>query len=88
MSLVEDSLVHRSALEHYLTASGSPELPLSWLMVETLTIGQLTSTYRNLKRRAHRTAVARNIGLTGPVLGSWMQTYVCVRNVCAHHGRL
>ncbi|GAB3755819.1 Abi family protein [Zhihengliuella somnathii] len=84
----EDSLVHRSALEHYLTTYGSPELPPSWLMVETLTIGQLTSAYRNLKRRADRTAVARSIGLTAPVLESWMQTYVRVRNVCAHHGRL
>ncbi|MGI6877901.1 Abi family protein [Microbacterium sp. gxy059] len=84
----EDSLVHRSALEHYLTTYGSPELPPSWLMVETLTVGQLTSAYRNLKRRADRTAVARSIDLTAPVLESWMQTYVRVRNVCAHHGRL
>lgn len=57
-------------------------------MVETLTVGQLTSAYRNLKRRADRTAVARSIGLTAPVLESWLQTYVRVRNVCAHHGRL
>jgi len=84
----EDSLVHRSALEHYLTTYGSPELPPSWLMVETLTVGQLTSAYRNLKRRSDRTTVARSIGLTAPVLESWMQTYVRVRNVCAHHGRL
>lgn len=84
----EDSLVHRSALEHYLTTYGSPELPPSWLMVETLTVGQLTSAYRNLQRRADRTAVARRVGLTAPVLESWMQTYVRVRNVCAHHGRL
>ncbi|HIZ34618.1 MAG TPA: Abi family protein [Candidatus Ruania gallistercoris] len=84
----EDSLVHRSALEHYLTTYGSPELPPSWLMVETITVGQLTSAYRNLTRRADRTAVARSIGLTAPVLESWMQTYVRVRNVCAHHGRL
>lgn len=84
----EDSLVHRSALEHYLTTYGSPALPPSWLMVETLTIGQLTGAYRNLGRRADRTAVARSIGLTAPVLESWMQTYVRVRNICAHHGRL
>lgn len=57
-------------------------------MVETLTIGQLTSVYRNLGLRADRTAVARSIGLTAPVLESWMQTYVRVRNICAHHGRL
>jgi abortive infection bacteriophage resistance protein len=84
----EDSLVHRSALEHYLTTYGSPELPPSWLMVETLTIGQLASAYRNLGKRSDRTAVATSIGLTAPVLESWMQTYVRVRNVCAHHGRL
>ncbi|MGP9490030.1 hypothetical protein CIK76_13095 [Glutamicibacter sp. BW80] len=84
----EDSLVHRSALEHYLTTYGSPELPPSWLMVETLTIGQLANTYRNLRRRTDRTAVARSIGLTAPVLESWLQTYVRVRNICAHHGRL
>lgn len=84
----DDVLVHRSALEHYLTTYQSPELPPSWLMVETLTIGQLTSTYRNLRRRADRTAVAASVGLTAPVLESWLQTYVRVRNVCAHHGRL
>ena len=84
----EDSLVHRSALEHYLTTYGSPELPPSWLMVETMTVGQLASVYRNLRLRADRTAVAASIGLTAPVLESWMQTYVRVRNVCAHHGRL
>jgi len=84
----EDSLVHRSALEHYLTTYGSPELPPSWLMVETLTIGQLTSVYRNLNLRSDRTVIAGSIGLTAPVLESWMQTYVRVRNICAHHGRL
>ncbi|MFE4470751.1 Abi family protein [Leifsonia sp. NPDC056824] len=79
---------HRSALEHYLTTYGTPELPPSWLMVETLTIGQLANLYRNLKRRSDRTAVAASMGLTSPVLESWLQTYVRVRNVCAHHGRL
>ena len=84
----EDSLVHRSALEHYLTTYGSPGFPPSWLIFEILTIGQLTSAYRNLRLRADRTAVARSIGLTVTVLESWMLTYVRVRNICAHHGRL
>ncbi|NGP05156.1 Abi family protein [Rhodococcus sp. 14C212] len=84
----EDSLVHRSALEHYLTTYRSPELPPSWLMVETLTIGHLAAAYRNLNRRADRTAIATSVGLTAPVLESWLQTYVRVRNICAHHGRL
>lgn len=84
----EDRIVHGSALEHYLTTYSTPEMPPSWLMVETLTIGQLTSLYRNLRRRSDRMQIANSIGLTSPVLESWMLTYTRVRNISAHHGRL
>lgn len=84
----EDPLIHRSALEHYLTTYRSPDLPPSWLAMEMLTIGQLASTYRNLRRRPDRTAIAESVALTAPVLESWTQSYVRVRNICAHHGRL
>ncbi|WP_017972473.1 Abi family protein [Actinopolyspora halophila] len=86
--VAEDALVHRSALEHYLTTYNSPDLPPSWLMVETITIGQLDTVIRNLSRKADRTAIAARLGLTAPVLDSWLRTYVRVRNICAHHGRL
>lgn len=82
------SVVYRSALEHYLLTYGEPELPPSWLMVETLTLGQLNNVIDNLRLRADRTAVARRLGLNDPVLTSWLRTYVRVRNICAHHGRL
>lgn len=82
------AVIHRSALEHYLTTYASPELPPSWLMIETLTVGQLANVYRNLRARSDRTAIAVSLGLTSPVLESWLQTYVRVRNICAHHGRL
>lgn len=84
----EGSLDHRSALEHYLLTYGSPDLPPSWLMVETLTLGQLSALYRNLQSRADQSAVARSLGLNEPLLSSWLQTYVRIRNICAHHGRL
>lgn len=83
-----DSIVFRSALEHYLTTYGTPKLPPSWLMVEMLTIGQLDHLIRNLKRRADKTAIARTVGLNEVLLDSWLRTYVRVRNICAHHGRL
>ncbi|WP_233357207.1 Abi family protein [Saccharomonospora iraqiensis] len=84
----EGMLVHRSALEHYLATYGSPELPPSWLMVETLTIGQLDHMIRNLRLKVDRSAIAASVGLNEKVLRSWMRTYVRVRNICAHHGRL
>jgi abortive infection bacteriophage resistance protein len=82
------AVAHRSALEHYLLTYGTPELPPSWLMVESLTIGQLDSAISNLSQRSDRSAVAVCIGLSEPVLLSWMRTYVRIRNICAHHGRL
>ncbi|MDE0775654.1 MAG: Abi family protein [Nocardioides sp.] len=83
-----DELMFRSALEHYLTTYGTPELPPSWLMVETLTIGQLDALIRNLANKSDRTAVARSLGINDVLLESWLRTYVRVRNICAHHGRL
>lgn len=83
-----DDIVFRSALEHYLTTYGTPELPPSWLMVETLTIGSLDHLIRNLSRRADKTAIARTVGINAALLESWLRTYVRVRNICAHHGRL
>lgn len=83
-----DRIHHPSALEHYLMTYRKPELPPSWLMVESLTIGQLAGLYRNLARRSDRVAVAASVGSTDTVLTSWLQVYVRVRNICAHHGRL
>lgn len=81
-------LAHASALEHYLTTYGEPALPPSWLMVEMLTLGQLCGLVSNLQRATDIGRVAQPLGLPGPVLLSWLRTYVRVRNVCAHHGRL
>lgn len=84
----QSELVFRSALEHYLLTYGTPELPPSWVVIESLTIGQLDVLYRNIRRRADRAAISATVGLTEPVLDSWLRTFVRVRNICAHHGRL
>ncbi len=83
-----DQVVYPSALEHYLTRYAQPDLPPSWVMVELLTIGQLSHLVGNLRQRRHRTAIARGLGINDPLLVSWLRTYNRVRNICAHHGRL
>lgn len=84
----DGALVHRSALEHYLLTYGTPELPPSWIVMERLTLGQVEHLIGNLKRRSDRTAIAKSLGINEPLLVSWMRTFVRVRNICAHHGRL
>lgn len=76
------------ALEEYLTRYRSPELPPSWLMVEVLSLGQLSRVFRALRKSAHKEAVAQSLGLTAAVLENWLESFVRVRNICAHHERL
>lgn len=84
----DGTLVHRSALEHYLLTYGEPDLPPSWIVMERRTLGQMERLVDNLKRRADKTAIAKALGINAPLLESWMRTFVRVRNICAHHGRL
>lgn len=76
------------ALQDYLHRYRSPELPPSWLMVEVLSIGQLNRVHKALKQPAHRRAVARGLGSTDSVLSSWLDVFVRLRNLAAHHERM
>ena len=82
-----ERLHYPDALSHYLATYSSPATPPSWLVIELLTAGELQHLYANLTPR-YRKTVARELNLPDQVLLSWLKTYVRVRNICAHHGRL
>lgn len=84
----DGALAHQSALEHYLLTYAEPELPPSWIIMERLTLGQVEHLIHNLVRRSDRTAVAQALGINEPLLHSWLRSFVRVRNICTHHGRL
>lgn len=82
-----DHLHYPDALSHYLATYSSPATPPSWLVIELLTAGELQHLYASLDPK-YRKTIAREINLPDQVLQSWLKTYVRVRNICAHHGRL
>ena len=82
-----DHLHYPDALSHYLATYSSPATPPSWLVIELLTAGELQHLYASLAPK-YRKTIAREINLPDQVLQSWLKTYVRVRNICAHHGRL
>lgn len=84
---VRDHWHYPDALSHYVATYGSPDTPPSWLAIELLTLGQLRHLYEALPD-THRKAVAQSLGLQDPVLASWLRSFLRVRNICAHHGRL
>ena len=84
---VADPWHYPDALSHYVATYDSPRTPPSWLAVELLTLGELRRLYKALPEQ-HRKTVAQNLGLQEPLLQSWFRSFVRVRNICAHHGRL
>jgi abortive infection bacteriophage resistance protein len=75
-------------IRHYIANYTKPELPPSWMMIEMLTFGDLSSLYSAIKHVGTRKQIAKNLGLQAEVLDSWLKTFRHVRNICAHHGRL
>ncbi len=65
---------------------GSKHFPL-WMLGEVLSFGMFSSLYSGLHNQ-DKTEIAQDFGVHFPVMVSWMHTFVYIRNLCAHHGRL
>ncbi len=75
-------------VKHYVNKYSAPALPPSWVVMELLTFGQLSTIYDHMANAADQKAIARLFGTQAELLRSWLQTLSYVRNVCAHHSRL
>jgi len=63
-------------------------MPPSWKSFELLTFNSLLGILKNAKDFKDLIPIARSFGLHHSVLISWVDSFVYVRNICAHHGRL
>lgn len=75
-------------IKHYLDKYSSPKNPPSWMVLELLTIGELSRLYGGLKFNEDKQLIADFFGLHHTVFTSWLHTLTYVRNICAHHARL
>lgn len=58
-----------------------------WAAVEVLSFGTISKLYSNMKPN-DRAAIAKEFGVSEVFLRSWLRSFVEVRNICAHYGRL
>lgn len=63
-------------------------LPPSWKSFELLTFTNLLSIIKNIKNNKDLIPVAKSLGLHHSLLISWLDCFIYVRNITAHHGRL
>lgn len=74
--------------KHYRQTYDPPALPPIWTFKEFLTFGGAARLYATLAGPL-REDVAKSFGVPRlPVFDNWVQCFVDLRNVCAHHDRL
>ena len=60
----------------------------TWLAVEMISFSSLSKLYSNTRSKEVRESVAKSFRACSEEMVSWVRAISCVRNVCAHFGRL
>lgn len=63
-------------------------IPPSWKSFELITFNYLLSILKNTKNYKDLIPISKSLGLNHKLLISWVESFVYVRNICAHHDRL
>lgn len=82
----EKSAQQRSPIVLHHTEYYDGVLPV-WAMVEIVTFGTLSKLFKNLVFEAQR-GIAASHGTNPLLFSSHLNSFVSVRNVCAHYGRI
>ncbi|MBV5329550.1 MAG: Abi family protein [Chlorobium sp.] len=77
-----------SFIHHYYETYSHPDLPPSWMVVEVMSLGTLSSIYASLASRDMQKIICQTFGINHLVMESWLHTLTYLRNLCAHHARL
>ena len=63
-------------------------MPPAWKSFELLTFNSLLSILKNTADFKDLIPISKSLGLNHKLLISWIESFVYIRNICAHHGRL
>jgi len=75
-------------IHHYYQTYCHPELPPSWMVIEVMSLGTLSTIYASLISRDIQKEICSSFGINHLVMESWLHTLTYLRNLCAHHARL
>lgn len=75
-------------IKSYRNKYTDPEQPAIWMIMETLTFGQMSRLYDNLVDNDEKKGIATKYNAVPNLFASWLKSINFVRNCCAHHARL
>lgn len=79
---------HEQFIRSYQSKYSSPSLPPIWMVIEILSLGELSGMYENMKDTDVKKPIAAKFHVHDTWLSSWLKSINFVRNCCAHHNRL
>ena len=82
----EKAAQNRSLIVQHHNLNYGGILPI-WAMTEIVSFGTLSKLYKNLLPE-HKRKIAAVYSTYPDLLSSWLNSFVLVRNICAHYGRL
>jgi len=71
----------------HFTQTYQESIPPAWVMVELLTLGNISWLYSQLKTDLQKD-IAQDFSIDHSILVSWLKALTELRNTCAHHMRL
>lgn len=86
----EKGLKKDTFIKYYFQKYSEPDLPPFWMIVEVLSMGDLSKILSGLNFKDLK-QIARDLTpnhYTAPVLTNWIHVLATIRNICAHHSRL
>jgi abortive infection bacteriophage resistance protein len=75
-------------IKRYMTEFSVPEFPPSWMIMELLTFGKMSLMFEHLGDSEIRNDICHYFASAKNLLPSWLHTFTCIRNKCAHHSKL
>ncbi len=80
---------HEVFIKHYLKHYDDPyQKPPIWMVVELMSIGDISRWYKNLKSPKDRQRIADYFNIDESLLVTAVHHFSVIRNICAHHARL
>ncbi len=76
-----------ASVNHFYKKYSAPQLPPCWIIIESLTMGNVSKLFQSLKR-SERKKIAKYFQLDELFLTSWLHSLTYIRNLCAHHMRI
>ncbi|MES2389083.1 MAG: Abi family protein [Bacteroidota bacterium] len=88
MNAILKKKTREESISIFLKKYTDENYPPSWIIIEQMTFGDLSYTYKYIAGGSDKKQIASYFSLPPDIFESWLHSLNYVRNLCGHHSRL